>query len=112
MERYRGLSFYWSHNLEVIGSSPIWSTHKKTDLQQYASRCFGFYKGHAASNEYRGERGDGSQRSRSHLYGNGGHLYGSGSHHYEAMGHHGEFSYNHYKEAYTHLGPTDIRLHF
>ena len=38
---YRRISFYRSHNLEVIGSSSIWSTTYKKHLQFFASAfCF------------------------------------------------------------------------
>lgn len=38
---YHRISSYRSHNLEVIGSSPIWSTTYKKHLQFFASAfCF------------------------------------------------------------------------
>ena len=39
---YRRISFYRSHNLEVPGSSPGWSTKKIKHLQSFC-RCFFFY---------------------------------------------------------------------
>ena len=35
------ISFWWTHNLEVLGSSPSWSTLKIKHLQRFC-RCFFF----------------------------------------------------------------------